>query len=249
MSLGIWIGYASILALSVLYPLIKLWHASASEFVLIKPYFYGVLAGLVLYGLPFYVMMATQGWFLTNLSVWLFVFLLAFLKALLGELGKRAVSRFGNVSMFKYRYYYPLGLGFSTSLLVILFALPLERFIWASRLYVSQGIWPDETIFFAGTTVIGMVHMFVLIVALVEFEVGLTILSGLSRNKNRSRYWWMAFSLSLMGSFFLLYPIASWTIRYVAVLLVMFLGKGLVFRYRESFSKYLTQQNSFRGFK
>jgi hypothetical protein len=232
----------------LLYPLILLRYYVIREYVYFTPFLYGVVGGAIFYAIPYMYLRMFIGWDMSREGIWLFIVLLAALKALLGEGGKRLIAKINNRTIYKWRYYLPLGIGFSYALLLSCFLRPLTRLYLSFRSYLEMGTPIPVEHFFSGTSISGIILTMLTIVAVVEMEIGLTVLTGLSRNRNSLKYWIFAVILSWFTTSLVLYPWSSYWVRLAMVILAFAHGLALIIKNRDAFRKYIGRQKTFRSF-
>lgn len=86
------VGYMCILFFVLLYPLILLRYYVIREYVYFSPFLYGMIGGIIFYAIPYMYLKMFIGWDMSRDGIWLFIVLLAAVKALLGEGGKRLID-------------------------------------------------------------------------------------------------------------------------------------------------------------
>ena len=241
------VGYAGILFFVLLYPLVLLRYYVKQEYVYIPPFVYGVVGGTLFYAIPYMFLKMFYGWDMDVRKAWVFIVAVAGLKALSGEGGKRLTSMVNNRSMYKWRYYLPLGIGFSYALLLSCFARPLLRLYLAYQAFSETGTPIPAELFFFGTSLPDLLLALIIMVAVVQMEVGLTVLNGLSRNRKSIRYWWLAVGLAWLDAGLILYPWESYGLRLALAIGSFLFGLFLVIRNRDAFRKYVGRQNTYRG--
>jgi len=187
-------------------------------------------------------------WDFSRQRVWVFIMLVAILKAILGEGGKRVTARANNRSMYKWRYYMPLGIGYSYALLVGYFTGPLVKIFNAHQMYSELGTVVPPQLFFFSASPTGIVLAVIGIMAVIEMEVGLTVLTGLSRNRGLLGYWFGAIGLSWISAFLLLYPWPNDWIRLGLSVGILCFGWVLIVKNRDAFRRYIAHQKTVRSF-
>ncbi len=242
------VGYACILFFVLLYPLILLRYYVIREYVYFSPFLYGLLGGTLFYALPYMFLRISFGWDMSREQTWLFIIMVAAVKSLLGEGGKRLIAIINNRTMYKWRYYLPLGIGFSYALLLSCFIRPLTRLFLSFRIFTETGTPIPLEHFFFGNSASGIILAILTIIAVVEMEIGLAVLTGLSRNRNSKMYWLAAVLLSWFTTSLVLYPWPSYWVRLILVILAYAHGLALIIKNRDAFRKYIGRQSTFRSF-
>lgn len=242
------VGYASILFFVLLYPLILLRYYITREFVYLSPFFYGCFGGALFYAIPYMFLKMFFNWDMSRDRIWLFILVVAAVKALSGETGKRLTAMINNKGMYKWRYYLPMGVGFSYALLLSVFIRPFVRLFLSFQQFRETGLAIPPEDYFFGSELTGILLGILIIVAVVEMEMGLTVLTGLSRNRKSLRYWLASMGLSLVVSFLILYPWTSYWLRLAIAVGTIVLGLVTIVLNRDAFRKYMRGQKTFRGF-
>lgn len=243
--IGVWL---CVVCLGLLPPFLLYFYVT-KEFAKTKPYLTGLVGGLVCYGLPWFLLQGSSLFDRIDNSGFGLLVVLVLTKALLGEVSKHWLGKINNDGAYQWRHYLPLGLGFGHAFVLTIFSKPVGSFVQmllANKTMAQAGSQMLQQLDLKGAKVLWLV---LFILGMVYAEIGTSILNGMYNNKGKKIYWLTANLFSILFATMVFYPWLTGSWYGGAGALMFVVGLTLIERYKDAFSKYVTDNRSFRGFK